>query len=233
MTKKILNEKLDPLKSEIKDKMWKDPQYYKKNLMKDVYNVHNEYYRDKINTNINSYSTLKSNVKNFVKAKNYTFTNELLDAKTDIGNLDSDLSVWSDTFDSIWDRHNGAWLDSETDIIEKQSDMVETWEGYSELEGDTYITYLTAEDDLVREDHQALDGATYLSTDDFWDDHTPPIDYNCRCTTYVNEVATQPVEKDYTDIEPMEGYENAYRTGKLFSEDHPYFSNNEYKKYKL
>lgn len=45
-----------------------------------------------------------------------------------------------------------------------------------------YRQYLTMGDSLVRDDHAALDNLILPSDHPFWDDHTPPWDFNCRCS---------------------------------------------------
>ena len=45
----------------------------------------------------------------------------------------------------------------------------------------THIQYLTMEDENVRESHAALDGLVLPKDDPFWDTHTPPWDWGCRC----------------------------------------------------
>ena len=45
----------------------------------------------------------------------------------------------------------------------------------------THLQYMTMEDDRVRDSHAALDGLVLPKDDPFWDDHTPPWDWGCRC----------------------------------------------------
>jgi SPP1 gp7 family putative phage head morphogenesis protein len=44
-----------------------------------------------------------------------------------------------------------------------------------------YCQYLTMEDDRVRPAHAALDKLVVPTGDPFWDTHTPPWDWGCRC----------------------------------------------------
>ncbi len=43
------------------------------------------------------------------------------------------------------------------------------------------LTYVTAGDERVRPAHRILDGVTRPKTDPFWDTHTPPLGFRCRC----------------------------------------------------
>jgi SPP1 gp7 family putative phage head morphogenesis protein len=45
----------------------------------------------------------------------------------------------------------------------------------------THFQYLTMEDDRVRDSHAALDGLVLPKDDPFWDTHTPPWEWGCRC----------------------------------------------------
>jgi SPP1 gp7 family putative phage head morphogenesis protein len=48
----------------------------------------------------------------------------------------------------------------------------------------THLVLRTMEDDRVRSEHEELDGVTLPKDDPFWDEHVPPLDYNCRCRVY-------------------------------------------------
>lgn len=45
-----------------------------------------------------------------------------------------------------------------------------------------YLMYDAINDSRTRHDHARLDGVIRHIDDPFWDKHTPPIDYRCRCT---------------------------------------------------
>lgn len=45
-----------------------------------------------------------------------------------------------------------------------------------------YLMYSAINDKRTRHDHARLDGVIRPIDDSFWDKHTPPIDYRCRCT---------------------------------------------------
>lgn len=44
-----------------------------------------------------------------------------------------------------------------------------------------YRQYQTAQDSRVRDSHRALDGIVLPADSPFWDRHTPPWEYGCRC----------------------------------------------------
>jgi len=57
---------------------------------------------------------------------------------------------------------------------------------WAEIEADAdlfpYLRYVTMQDNLVREEHQVLDGTVAAVDDPFWDENYPPNGYNCRCS---------------------------------------------------
>ena len=55
------------------------------------------------------------------------------------------------------------------------------WRVAQEDEDTTHLQYLATEDSHVRESHLALNGIILPKDDPFWDTHTPPWDWGCRC----------------------------------------------------
>ncbi|MCX8090601.1 MAG: phage minor head protein [Verrucomicrobiae bacterium] len=62
-----------------------------------------------------------------------------------------------------------------------QAFQAATWRTAQLDEDTTHLQYLTMEDDRVRPAHQALDGVVLPKDDPFWETHTPPWDWGCRC----------------------------------------------------
>ena len=87
----------------------------------------------------------------------------------------------------------------------------------------THKQYLCMEDDRVRPEHAALHGLVLPAADPFWSGHTPPWDFNCRCTfaalmaSEVEEIADgeadlAPEESSVLDEGQLEAL---HRTGRL------------------
>ncbi|MGI8839753.1 MAG: phage minor head protein [Caulobacteraceae bacterium] len=95
------------------------------------------------------------------------------------------------------------------------------WERVQETK-DTiqFLRYETAGDDRVRPEHAAWDGTTLPVDDDWWDDHNPPCDFGCRCTTV--QVSQDELDRhgdavtDKPIAFPERGYTNP-RTGEVVS----------------
>ncbi|MDR1709987.1 MAG: phage head morphogenesis protein [Candidatus Accumulibacter sp.] len=81
-----------------------------------------------------------------------------------------------------------------------------------------YVRYITQRDDRVRAAHRAWDGVTLPVDDPFWNTHTPPCDFRCRCriTTMTEEEyskrsaegrikTSRPVEREATFVNKRTG----------------------------
>ena len=73
----------------------------------------------------------------------------------------------------------------------------------------TNLTYTTAGDDKVREEHAEWEGVTLPKDDPFWDNHTPPCGFNCRCIIRVSDEDDKPTDSDDSrlSIPPDPGFE--------------------------
>lgn len=62
-----------------------------------------------------------------------------------------------------------AYSYTQTQVADRHRDVFPYWQ------------YQTMEDERVRDSHQALDGLVLPADSPFWEGHTPPWDYGCRC----------------------------------------------------
>jgi SPP1 gp7 family putative phage head morphogenesis protein len=62
-----------------------------------------------------------------------------------------------------------------------QAFQAANWRTAQEDEDTTHLQYLATEDDRVRDSHLALNGLILPKNDPFWDTHTPPWEWGCRC----------------------------------------------------
>lgn len=63
-----------------------------------------------------------------------------------------------------------AYSATKTEVLDKHADVF------------PYRQYLCMEDGKVRPSHAALHGLIFPADHPFWETHTPPWDFNCRCT---------------------------------------------------
>jgi len=171
--------------------------------------------------------SFKKNLRDFSDAKVAKMMNEM----NTISKVDL-LTKLEKSLEGLMARYNQDWLEAEANIIEGKVMGVKQWEGYMETFKDNKnatLTYVTANDDKVREEHEALDGFTAAVDDPIWMTIDPPEwDWNCRCTLVLNQDEDiVDNSEDYGDVLNYGGSDdiadNAYYTGKIFSEEHGYF----------
>ena len=91
----------------------------------------------------------------------------------------------------------------------------------------------TANDGLVRPEHQALHNTTLPIDDPFWDSYTPPLGWNCRCTVVQVNRGKYPESDSAEAIRAGEAATakpkqrifrfNPGKTERVFPPKHPYF----------
>lgn len=85
------------------------------------------------------------------------------------------------------------------------------WQVAQDDEDTTHIQYLATEDDHVRDSHLALNGLILPKDDPFWDTHTPPWEWGCRCRIrpmnpdLVDEARAEDEQRNPEDRLVMEG----------------------------
>lgn len=127
---------------------------------------------------------------------------------------------------AIVSRYNRLYFRTELQTIEAAANTAEQWRGFVE-DADLYpnLEFSTVGDDRVRPAHAALDGAVYPINDPFWDTHTPPLDWNCRCILLSSDKATKSAPTQ-TIRAGLGG--NPYKDKALVRFDHPYFPNDQF-----
>ncbi|MCZ2393041.1 MAG: phage head morphogenesis protein [Chitinophagales bacterium] len=93
--------------------------------------------------------------------------------------------------EKIKKNYNQNYLQAEYNFAVASAQQAANWAEIEHGDEDYLLQYRTAEDDRVRDDHQALAGTTLPSTDAFWNEFYPPNGWNCRC------VAVEVRNKDY------------------------------------
>src|SRR5690606_610669 len=81
---------------------------------------------------------------------------------------------------------NRLWLEAERDMILANAQMAERWHYMQDVDLPN-LKYVTAGDDRVRLEHQALDGINLPMDSPFWLKNYPPNGYRCRCDVEQND----------------------------------------------
>ena len=129
-------------------------------------------------------------------------------------------------------RYNSNYLQAEYNFAVQSTQMAVKWHDFQH-DGDRYLLqYRTANDGLVRPEHQALHNTTLPIDDPFWDSYTPPLGWNCRCTVVQVNRGKYPVSDSAAAIRAGEAATakpkqqifrfNPGKTERVFPPRHPY-----------
>jgi SPP1 gp7 family putative phage head morphogenesis protein len=127
----------------------------------------------------------------------------------------------------IHKTYNQAYLEAEYNHAVASSQMADNWQqGWENRDVAPFLKYQTAEDDHVRPEHAAVNGIVKAKEDPWWDTWYPPNGWNCRCdaievTAPESDDPTQPAIP--VELPPM-WRNNVGKTGIIFPETHPYFT---------
>lgn len=130
-------------------------------------------------------------------------------------------------------RYNSNYLQAEYNFAVQSTQMAVKWHDFQH-DGDRYLLqYRTANDGLVRPEHQALHNTTLPIDDPFWDSYTPPLGWNCRCTVVQVNRGKYPVSDSAAAIRAGEAATakpkqqifrfNPGKTQTVFPPKHPYY----------
>lgn len=118
------------------------------------------------------------------------------------------------------------YLETEKLAIFSNSAAAERWMGFEE-NADLYpnLEWRTVGDAQVRPEHAALHGLVLPINDPFWNSHTPPLGFGCRCELIQTDKKAKPNEGYKTTPTPK-GFEfNPGVEQKLFSDNAGYYKN--------
>lgn len=164
------------------------------------------------NPRFSLYSNLQSDAARFATFRNSQKQRDLLKAtgvseKKDIEKLYKD------------------YLKTENQTIFGNSAAAERWTGFKE-NADMYpnLQWRTAGDNDVRPEHAALEGLTLPIDDPFWNSHTPPLGWGCRCELVQTDKEIKKPEY-YKETPVPKGFEfNPGITQTLFSDTAGYYT---------
>ena len=169
---------------------------------------------------------LVENVFKFSASKNYNTLRDMSLLLKDGDGIRS-FDDFRKEVDKLNIKYNHNWLRTEYNQAVASSQCAARWTDYGKrAESNPYLQYQAVMDANTRAEHAALHGVIKRYDDDFWDEYYPPNGWGCRC-----EVIQLP-GKNYKET-PKEDMKfckvddafkvNVGKTGKIFSEKHPYF----------
>jgi SPP1 gp7 family putative phage head morphogenesis protein len=162
----------------------------------------------------------------FSAAKNYQ---ELRDLTLLLKDENGKLREWNDFHDAAAQtglKYNETWMYTEYNQAIAASQNAARWTEFeSEKDIIPNLQYQTVGDNVVRPEHQLLDGIIKPIDDRFWDTHYPPNGWGCRCETIqsLDDEVTSDEKLPDIPIAPM-FRTNLAKTGLIYPKNHPYYS---------
>ena len=148
-------------------------------VLNDALNVH-------FSANANFYDEdlakkLQSNIKRFSAFKETSFKEQLEKLITQGGKV-LPRNEFMKQAKELSQNYNANWLKTEYDQTVSSGRMAQKWKRF-EANADIYpnLRYETVGDERVREKHRQWDGLVLPIDHPFWNNHTPPNDWGCRC----------------------------------------------------
>ena len=173
--------------------------------------------------------SFEENIYRFSAAKTFQEVYEIQKEVFDDEGFKVGFSDFKEKAEGIWNEFNENWLETEYNTAFSQAQSAEQWQEFEEQkETLPYLTFKTAGDDRVREDHQELDGICLPVDDPFWDENVPPLEWNCRCQLISgaddNTTTQSEVKERLSKVDIDDNFR--FNPGKeqiAFKDNHPYF----------
>jgi len=161
-------------------------------------------------------ASLKKNIAEFSAFKETSFKNALEELLTKDGKLTPKSEFLKEAYKVSGD-YNSRWLNSEYHQTIAIANMAGKWKDF-EQNVDLYpnLKLVTVHDKRVRPEHEVLDGTIRPFNDPFWDTHTVPLDWGCRCD--IEQTDEEPTEIKGGLQLKMEFENNPAKSGKIFND---------------
>lgn len=160
----------------------------------------------------------------FAARKSYAEANDLAALLANNGTKRS-WSEFKKLAAPIVGKYNQTWLRTEYTTAARAARVAAIWKDI-ERTADLYpnVEYLRTRSANPREEHLKYVGIIRPINDPFWDTHTPPLSWRCKCSIRSTDQAITDIPADLP--KPAEGLQNnPARSEQLFTESHPYAQN--------
>lgn len=172
---------------------------------------------------------LRENVFAFSGAKSYSELKQMRDLLLDEKGKIKSFSDYKNDVSKVHQDYNERYLKAEYNTAIASSQMAAKWQDF-EKSADVYpnLRYRTVGDSRVRKDHKRLDGIVRPINDDFWNTYFPPNDHGCRCNieqTDARITSDSKIDNLPNDMIKSPVFKNNVgKTGIIYKDNHPYFS---------
>ncbi len=171
-----------------------------------------------------------NNISEFSTCAEYQLLNDTKSKWTDYGeDIDFDNEELMAEYEELCETYNNTYAAVEHEDIEYAMAVALTWCGFSD---NTYLEYMTQNDDRVRPWHYALQGFVEKAVD-FPEWMIPPIEWRCRCFLITLDGTVVAQKANLKDVkakmpqkpDELDGVfsESVAKCGRIFSKAHRYF----------
>lgn len=167
---------------------------------------------------------LQRNLWRFSGAKTYQQLETMRDALINKDGKIRSFAKFKKEVAKTFKQYNVHYLQAEYQTALKSGQSVRQWKKFEEGK-DVFpnLEYVTVKDNRVRDEHDKLHGIIKPVDDPFWNTHTPPNGWRCRC--YLKQTRKEATaDKDTPEVIIKPAFENnPSKTGEVFNKHHPYF----------
>jgi SPP1 gp7 family putative phage head morphogenesis protein len=171
---------------------------------------------------------LRTNLTTFVAFKNYQRSADMIRALIDEKGNIRNYAAYEREVIRLGETYHKSWLKAEYNTVVASAQTAAQWNDFQDTKDIfPYLVYKTQDDNKVRMAHRSLHNVAKHIDDEFWDQYYPPNGWQCRCYVlqsrtddgYTTDPTALPDDKSH----PPAFRSNPGKTGKIWTDDHPYF----------
>ena len=145
-----------------------------------INNSANDGYSEELKKDSKRIKSFRESIAIFALAKTVAFVLELQKVKVS-GGVGMTYTKYKEEAKKIFDKYGKTWLDVEAETAKLQALSASLTENLMSDGNVKYLEYRSQRDNKVRPLHRVFDGTVKLKTSSWWINHTPPLDFLCRC----------------------------------------------------
>lgn len=176
-------------------------------------------------------SELRNNVHVFSAFKNHQWHKEVGKKLLDDEGKVRSFRDFATAVEPISQKYNRTYLQAEYNTALVSAQSARRFKDFERSAGRRpYLVFNAVQDARTRNSHSTLHKIKRPIEDSFWDDYTPPLDWNCRCfqTSSNNSNGVSAPDRieqaiKETPLKP-EFRNNPGRSKKIFNDEHPYLA---------
>lgn len=139
-----------------------------------------EGYSEELKEDSKRMKSFEESVAIFALAKTVSFVLEMKAIKS-AGGVGMTFTEYKKEASKILEKYGKIWLNAEAETAKLQALSASLMDGFMSNDGVQYLEYRSQRDNKVRPLHRIFDGTVKKKASSWWFNHTPPLDFLCRC----------------------------------------------------